>query len=115
MSNPALINNRGKHSKSGFEKAGIYTGSVSAAGSLTNGPSGWSVSGPTSSVFTVTHGLGLTANSYQVFVSVTGTSQGAAIVETRATNAFTVETSDLATPTVADRAFDFIMIVGDGE
>ena len=112
---PRMLDNKLKTETAGQEKRGVYTGSVSAAGALTNGPSGWSVTGPTSNVFTVDHSLALTANSYTVYIQVTGTSPGAAIVETKSANQFTVETSDLATPSGADRAFDFVMVVGDGE
>ena len=114
---PRSLNVDQKVNQAGIaSKMGIYSGSVPATGAtLTNAPSGWTNSGPSSSVYTITHSLALTANSYKVFTQVTGTSQGTAIVETRATNAFTVETSDLATPSVADRAFDFLMIVGNGE
>lgn len=110
-----MLDNKLKAESTGQEKRGIYTGSISAAGAITNAPSGWTGGSPSSSVFTVTHGLGLTANSYTVQCTVTGATKGTARVVTRATNAFTVETCDLATPTVADLAFDFLMIAGDGE
>lgn len=113
---PRILDNQAKRDTDSLAKAtGVYKGSVSAAGALTNGASGFSCAAPSSSVFTVTHNLGLTANSYTVVATVTGASAGACAITTRATNAFTVTTSDLATPSAADRAFDFVMIVGDGE
>lgn len=115
MSEARTVDNTGKVEKTGLEAMGIYTGTVSQAGALSNGPAGWSVSGPTSSVFTVTHNLGLTANSYHVFIQIDGTASGYGIIETRGANSFTVETTDLATPTVGDRAFTFLLIKGDGE
>ena len=112
---PRGQNNTLKTFRAGLQALGIYAGSISSAGVISNGPTGWTASGPASSVFTVTHGLALTANSYNVIATVTGATAGVAMITTRATNTFTVTTSDLATPTVGDRAFDFFMFVGDGE
>lgn len=115
MSQPRSLNNKGLRAAAGMAALGIYSGSISAAGAITNAPAGWTGGAPASSVFTVTHNLGLTADSYKVHLTIAGANAGAAKVTSKGANAFTVTTHDLATPTLADRAFDFLLIPGDGE
>jgi hypothetical protein len=112
---PRILNNKLKTRAAGLQALGIYVGSISAAGAITNAATGWTGGAPSSSAFTVTHNLALTADAYTVQATVTGASAGAAKVTTKATNTFVITTSDLATPTAADRAFDFLLIRSDGE
>jgi hypothetical protein len=109
-------NNRGKVDEAGVGKKGDYYGNISAAGAISNGPTGWTGGAPASSVFTVTHNLALTADSYQVFCTATGTAEGVCTVTTRGANSFTVTCFDeSATPALADIPFSFHLHVGDGE
>ena len=116
MSQPRIINNRRRIRPVALENMGIYSGDVDAAGTITDGPAGWTGGAPASSVFTITHGLGLTADSYKVFTTPTGATEGTATVTTRGTNAFTVTGFDLAaTPALADIPFQFLMILANDE
>jgi hypothetical protein len=115
MSEPRIVNNRRRINQPSLERMGIYSGDVSAAAAITQGPSGWT-GAVASSVFTITHTLGLTADSYKVFTTPTGTAEGTATVTTRGANAFTVTGFDLgATPALADIPFQFLMIVDTDE
>jgi len=114
MTQPRSLNNRGKSSRAGLAAIGLYAGSISVAGAISNAPAGWTGGAPAASVFTVTHNLGLTANAYEVIAVCTQTN-AQAMVTARSANSFQVTTSDLATPTVADRAFSFLLIRSDGE
>jgi len=115
MSSPRVLNNRGKTIRTGLQKLGIYNGNITAAGAISNGPSGWTGGAPASSVFTVTHNLNLTASAYDVKACIEGATKGALTVKTRGANSFTVETWDLATPTLADLGFSFTLTRSDGE
>lgn len=112
---PRLTKNDGGADVQALAKTGIYKGSVSAAGALTNGASGFSCAAPSSSVFTITHNLGLTANAYVVTACITGATAGTLRISAKSANSFTVTTGDATDGSAADRAFDFTMIVGDGE
>jgi len=113
---PRSQDNAGSVNAEALARKGILCASVSAAAAVTNcnAPVAFTAAKDTS-VYTVTHNLGLTANAYIVLVTVVGASAGAAEVTTKGANSVVITTNDLATPSVGDRAFDLVILPAEGE
>lgn len=84
----------------------VYLGIVNADATTVLLPSGWSVTSMGTGAYRVTHNFGV---STYVVVATPATSQGQALVYTRATNYFDITTSDSA-GTGSNRNFHFILV-----
>lgn len=117
MARPRTLDNRGKMDRVNLRTLGIYSFRLNVASgtpTLAGAPSGWSVTDSGAGDFTITHGLALTAESYQVLASAEG--DNVAAVTALATNSFDLNTWDLATPSAEDNIdVNCLLIVGDGE
>lgn len=89
----------------------VFAGYVGADGSTGNRlPAGWSVTGPSSSQYTITHNLGLAAGlDLSVVITPVSTNSMAGRIETGpGTNSFIVTTYTTSTGSAGDTAFFFI-------
>lgn len=118
MAEERRVTNAGNVAAEGRAAEGHFHLEVAADGAISNSNFPGTVvdAGPTSSVFTITHSMSLTAGEYRVQCTVTGTAEGEATVTTRGADAITVTTFDeSATPALADLPFVLDMWVGDRE
>lgn len=93
-----------------FDPQGKWQGIVAGDGTATSLPAGWSSSRASAGVYTVTHGLGLAANTHSLTVTATGgsgsTNGRVCTGFVQSSNSFEVYTGDL-TGAATDSAFDF--------
>lgn len=98
------------------ETLGIYSGYVDSLVAAEVMPTGWTVARPSTGTFTITHGLGLSADSTdELFITVTPIGDGSSVdliaqVDTQGANSFQVLTYDISLAGLANIAFYFTAI-----